>query len=135
MTEVKQVELVDNYQEVRDNIMQFSRDLEKDPYLRKFLSLYRNWYYLPQLDMFGPGMFIGYKNMNSDRYGLLQRAGRELQVTGRILDSRKVGRVLCRWFKAVEEEEYRWELYRRLVAFLKVNGKTPNKRCKIFLPG
>ncbi len=131
---MRDIELVKSYQEARDNVVQFYKDLKHDSGLLKNLSRYRNWYYFPQLDMFGPSKFIGYRQMNAALYQVLQQVENNKQLKGRLVDSRKTARVLSRWFKKVEEEKYRERLHEKLSCTLELYGKRPNKRCNIFLP-
>lgn len=30
--------------------------------------MFRQWYYIPELNVFGPSKYIGYKNMNTSKY-------------------------------------------------------------------
>jgi hypothetical protein len=57
--------LVTEYNDVLINIYQFNEDLRNDEEVSFYLSQFKHWYYIPDLNMFGPSKYIGYKNMNS----------------------------------------------------------------------
>ncbi len=51
-------ELIDSYLDVLDNVYRFNFDLEFDAELCSRLNQFRSWYYIPELDQFGPSQFI-----------------------------------------------------------------------------
>jgi len=61
-------ELVDSYWDVLDNVQRFNFDLDFDAELRSRLNQFRSWYYIPDLDQFGPSQFVGYKDMSAAEY-------------------------------------------------------------------
>ncbi|WP_170007304.1 hypothetical protein [Bacillus fonticola] len=61
-------ELVTSLDEVKQNVKQFNEDLENELDIVTQLTMFKHWYYITELDLFGPSKFIGYKNMNSSRY-------------------------------------------------------------------
>ncbi len=111
--EMKKFELVGNLQELGDNVVQFNDDLDNETELVEQLSQFAHWYYIDGLDLFGPSKFIGYKQMNTERYarGYAKNGG----------DTEKV---LVKWFRALapgssEESELRAKLELRLADFKK----------------
>ncbi|MGE7662658.1 HNH endonuclease [Peribacillus sp. NPDC097197] len=98
--------LVEDVTEVKDNIRQFNNDISSDDELRRrFLSRYRQWYYIAELDMFAPSKFIGYKNMNAYRYN---------NKDGNGADGRVTEAVLKQWFEKVEIPELLDKLHYRM---------------------
>jgi hypothetical protein len=111
--EIKTFELVSNLQEIGENIVQFNSDLNNETELIEQLSQFSHWYYIDGLDMFGPSKFIGYKQMNTERYarGYAKNGG----------DTEKV---LVKWFRTLapgsrENSELRVKLESRLADFKK----------------
>lgn len=67
------LQLVESLDEVKTNIKRFNDDLIKDYDgedlgLIGFLSTFHQWYYIDDLDLFGPSKFIVYKHMDSYTY-------------------------------------------------------------------
>lgn len=85
--------LVSDYKDVLINIKQFNKDLRDDLDIVHHLSQFKHWYYIPNLHLFGPGKYIGYKNMSSKTYNL---DGRKSEV--------ETGKVLREWFHQIEPE-------------------------------
>ncbi|MGG1400182.1 hypothetical protein ABE288_20520 [Bacillus salipaludis] len=86
-----ELELVEDLNEVKQNIIQFNNDIKVNQELRKrFFSHFRQWYYIKELDMFAPSKFIGYKNMNAQKYNNKDGTG---------ADGRKTEAVLKQWFE------------------------------------
>lgn len=79
--------LVTSVNEVLENIIQFNKDLKQETDIISQLSQFRHWYYIPQLDLFGPSKYIGYCKMNTEKYN------RGSNKTG--VDTEKV---LKQWF-------------------------------------
>ena len=73
--------------EVFENIIQFNIDLEEESEIILQLSQFRHWYYVPELNLFGPSKYIGYSKMNTKKYN------RGSNKTG--VDTEKV---LKKWF-------------------------------------
>ncbi|QOR68260.1 hypothetical protein IM538_09210 [Cytobacillus suaedae] len=83
--------LVTEYNDVLINIYQFNEDLQNDEEVAAFLSQFKHWYYIPDLNMFGPSKYIGYKNMNSIVFNQgIQKSEVE------------TGKVLKEWFYPLE---------------------------------
>jgi hypothetical protein len=63
--------------------------------------MFKHWYYIPEIDLFGPSKFIGYENMNTSKYN---RGRGKTDV-----DTEKVLKI---WFKQIprdsEIEEDLW---------------------------
>lgn len=83
--------LVTEYNDVLINIYQFNEDIQNDEEVASFLSQFKHWYYIPDLNMFGPSKYIGYKNMNSIVFNQgIQKSEVE------------TGKVLKEWFYPLE---------------------------------
>jgi hypothetical protein len=117
-------ELIESYQEVVDNVRRFNRDLETGEDIRSQLSQFRAWYYIPELDAFGPSKFIGYKRMNTSQY---QR--------GYEKDGRETEPRLQKLFERIRRGHPRYAyLDTELHGLLALYGKKPNKRFRINVP-
>jgi len=68
---MKTVDYVNDVDDVRKNIIQFNIDMA-DEKIRKdllwSLSSFRRWYYIEDIEMFGPAKFIGFRNINGENY-------------------------------------------------------------------
>lgn len=129
---IRESEFVDAYEQVLANIKQFNRELDEhnDDIVSK-LSQFRQWYFIPQLDMFGPSKYIGYKEMNAAFYN----QGRKLAGQTVSKDGRKTERILQQWFIKLDESselesQVRAKLEKRLYPF----GKTPNQKSQVHVP-
>ncbi|PEJ60730.1 MULTISPECIES: HNH endonuclease [unclassified Bacillus (in: firmicutes)] len=81
---------VDDIQDVIKNIKQFNEDIKIDVNLQMKLSHFAAWYYVKEIDLFGPSNYIAYKDMCSDIYfdsDFLTE-----------IDFRKTENILKRWF-------------------------------------
>ncbi|MGP4108627.1 hypothetical protein [Virgibacillus sp. L01] len=97
---MEETELVTSIDEVIINVKQFNKDLEEGTNVVSQLTMFKHWYYISSLGMFGPSKYIGYKNMNTSRYN------RGKGKTG--IDTE---RVLTKWFiklptSSKEENKY-----------------------------
>ncbi len=119
--------LVDSISEVKNNVKQFNEDLEINDALVFKLSSFRHWYYIEELDLFGPSKFIGYKNNNSYEYS------KGTNIDNGYMDGRRTQKVLKVFFKEVEDEKFE-SLYNKLKIFIQTYGKDPNKIIKIYEP-
>lgn len=82
----EQIELVSNYKDVLTNVKQFNDDLQnRTNDVVEFLSMFKQWYYIEQIDSFGPSKYIGYKNMNIDTYLENHTECMDGRVTERVL--------------------------------------------------
>jgi hypothetical protein len=81
------MEIVTLQSEVSDNARSFNEGLENSEHLRNLLSYFRAWYYIPELDMVAPSKYIGYKDINPERF-----------ITGQGLDGRETEPVMGKWF-------------------------------------
>ena len=70
-------ELIDSYWDVLDNVQRFNFALDFDTELCSRLNQFRSWYYIPELDQFGPSQFVGYKWMNVADYKAGYTNGRQ----------------------------------------------------------
>jgi len=125
-------ELVETYEQVLANVRQFNRELdERNEDILFQLSQFKQWYFIPQLDMFGPSKYIGYKDMNATFYNRGRRLpGQTVQKDGRVTE-----RPLSKWFIKVDESsdlavKLRGKLERRLYPL----GKVPQRGCHFHVP-
>jgi hypothetical protein len=104
--------LVEELDEVKKNMVQFNNDIKENEELRRrFLSHFRQWYYIREIDMFAPSKFIGYKNMNANRYNNKDGAG---------ADGRKTEVELRQWFVKKEVPSLHKELQERFGEYGKI---------------
>jgi len=117
-------DLIESYDEVVANVRMFNFDLDFDSDLRRQLNQFRSWYYVPELDMFGPSKFVGYKNMTSMEYD--RGYNKDGEATERAL--RKIFR------PAQRSNPRRRALEEKLRGFCERYGKKPNKAYRINIP-
>ncbi|WMT41187.1 hypothetical protein RE628_00765 [Paenibacillus sp. D2_2] len=114
-------DLVNEYAEVVENVKQFNDDLEAGKDVTEQLSQFKHWYYISELDMFGPSKFIGYKGMTSEDYH-----------KGDGKDGRDTEKMLVLWFVQLSEEDTRYTpLLIKLNEVLHVHKKSLRKNAKI----
>ena len=114
-------ELVNNTEEIFRNIAVFNKELaEKDCLIRK-LSSFQHWYFVKELNAFGPSKFIGYKGNSAEIY----REGTHRYMG--CMDGRDTVKLFERWFRKASEVELE-QLMPNLVELLNKYGKVPNKR-------
>ena len=78
--------LVEDLKEIKENMIQFNKDIKENEELRRrFISHFRQWYYIKELDMFAPSKYIGYKNMNALKYNNKDGTGADGRKTESIL--------------------------------------------------
>lgn len=119
--------LVDSISEVKNNVKHFNEDLEINEELVSKLSSFRHWYYIEELDLFGPSKFIGYKNNNWYEYS------KGTNIDNGYMDGRETQEVLKVFFKEVEGGKFE-SLYNKLKIFIQTYDKDPNKIIKIYEP-
>ena len=116
-------ELIDSYWDVLDNVQQFNYDLDSDLELQSKLNQFRSWYYIPELDQFGPSQFMGYKDMSAAEY------------KGRYMDGEATERVLWRFFRPIQRSNpLRKDLESKLSGLCSRYGKRPNRAYRINIP-
>ena len=116
-------ELIQSYWEVVDNVQRFNHDLYFDIDLQSRLNQFRSWYYIPDLDQFGPSQFIGYKEMNVTEYKKAYRSG---EVTERVLG---------KFFRRIQRfNPNRETLESKLLNLCAQYDKRPNKVHRINVP-
>ena len=116
-------ELIDSYWDVQDNVQQFNYDLKFDAELCSRLNQFRSWYYVPELDQFGPSQFVGYKWMSAAEY-------KEGNLNGEATE-----RALWKFFRPVPRSDpLRGELEDKLFDLCSRYGKRPNKAHRINIP-
>ena len=109
---IKSLHLVENLEEVKLNIIQFNIDLKTNEEMRKrFLPYFTQWYYIYEIDMFAPSKFIGYKEMDGDKYNNKDGTG---------ADGRKTEAILKKWFIKKNVPDLLNELNERIGRFGKI---------------
>jgi len=118
-----QLRTVQTLQEVIHNILHFNREFVFDTRLSCRLGLFRNWYYVPLLRLFGPEKFIGHAFQNGGTGSPL--SADEYLEHAETLDNFDPKPTLREWFRpATEEENFRLRL--ELAYFLGQSGREPN---------
>ena len=116
--------------EVLHNIIHFNGDFGRDGRVAPRLALFRHWYYVPLLDLFGPEKFIGHvehcdeqaKPLSVDDY--LAHAD--------LLDNLDPQPTLREWFRLVTEEEA-FRLRLELAYVLGKQGREPNDLIYLYI--
>lgn len=104
--------LVEDLDEVKRNIIIFNKEIKENEVMRKrFLSHFRQWYYISELDMYAPSKFIGYKNMTAARYNNKDGMG---------ADGRKTEAKLQKWFVKKEIHSLLQDLQDRFAEYGKI---------------
>ncbi len=86
--------LVTDIEQVKQNVKQFNADLRQNTDIISQLSMFRHWYFIDELGMFGPSKFIGYAGINTENYR-----------RGKGKDGRDTEPVLAAWFRKATMEE------------------------------
>ncbi len=120
----RQPAFAESYRDVVANVEQFNRDLRSRHDVVSQLSMFRHWYYIPELDAFGPSKYIGYKDMNAERY-----------ARGEDKDGRDTEVLLRHWFTVLEEHDTRLpKLARQLEQLLMRYNRQPKRNFRIHVP-
>jgi len=104
-----------NYQEILENVKQFNNDLKNSTDIVSQLRMFKHWYYVPEIFMFGPSKYIGHINMNVGKYN-----------RGKSNDGRNTEKILVQWFRKSTIEETT-ELILELELLLSYNHKKLRK--------
>ena len=125
-----QVRTVRTLQEVLHNILHFNGGVGSDSQIAARLALFRHWYYVPLLGMFGPEKFIGHvKQAGESSFPLTVQ---EYMEQTDILDNFDPKPTLREWFRpATEEEQFRLRL--ELSYVLGKQGREPNESVTIYV--
>jgi hypothetical protein len=119
-------ELVRNLSEIRDNVFRFNAALNEGHELSGQLSQFRHWYYVPEIDAFGPSKFVGYRDAETASY----------KETKFDKDGRETEHALRQWFRVLEQGTPEWQRhYLKLGRLLATYGKCPNAQASIHVPG
>ena len=130
---IRAFELVNDYEEVVTNVRQFHKDLENGSYMVGKLSQFKEWFYIPELDAFGPSKFIGYKEMNAVFYNNGHRSPEQKQMGCKALSGGTSTNRLKRWFREVtKDESLFYQLYCKLESSFSTYDKKPNNSTQIF---
>lgn len=117
------IAFVTSHEEVKENVQQFNEDLKEGLDIRTQLSQFRHWYYIHEIDMFGPSKYIGYKNMTTSKYN-----------RGSGLDGRDTERILQKWFSVLPKgSKNEIELRQRLNLLLGAYNKEMKSNALIHL--
>ena len=125
-----QVRTVRTLQEVLHNILHFNGGVGSDSQIAVRLALFRHWYFVPLLGMFGPEKFIGHvKQAGESSFPLTVQ---EYMEQTDILDNFDPKPTLREWFRpATEEEQFRLRL--ELSYVLGKQGREPNASVTIYV--
>lgn len=114
---------VQSLEEVIHNLLHFNGEYGADKRISARLALFRHWYYVPLLGLFGPGKMIGHVKQQEGTAVPLS-VEEYLEHAG-ALDNFDPQPTLRSWFRpATGEEEFRLRL--ELAYFLSVQGREPN---------
>ena len=124
MTVKYNMELVSCLSDLVNNMHKFKSDIkEKKIPLKKLKSFYA-WFYIKELDLFGPSKYIKYKNMSYDMYYYFDVVRQQYieesegkYFHGKVSDIQKNN-----WFTEVKDIETIVELKERLARFFESNG-------------
>lgn len=114
---------VQTLQEVIHNILHFNGEFGTDSRVSGRLGLFRHWYYVPLVGLFGPEKFIGHVKQAGNEIAPLSVA--EYLEHAETLDNFDPKPTLREWFRpATEDEEFRLRL--ELAYLLGKHGREPN---------
>lgn len=117
-------ELCSTLDDVVDNVRRFNKELREGKDIITQLSQFKHWYFIPELELFGPSKFVGYKNMTTNAYN------RGRSKSGVDTEAR-----LKRWFKILPtESEAHADLGQELADFLAAFDKRLNSAAHIHVP-
>ncbi|WP_400162878.1 hypothetical protein ACAF76_008195 [Brevibacillus sp. TJ4] len=121
------LELVVDYEDIISNVKQFNIDIKNgEGFLLQRLSNFKHWYYIPEIDQFGPSKYIGYKDNNATKYTDYYYQGSD----GRVTEGE-----LQQWFKILGDFVPAFnELKQKISTMLKEFSKKPNKGLTIHVP-
>ncbi len=115
--------LIDSYWDVLDNVQRFNFDLDFDIELSLRLNQFRSWYYIPDLDQFGPSQFVGYKGMSASEYKRGYTSGEATE------------RALQKFFRVIQRSNPDREMLEsKLSDLCSRYEKRPNKAHRINIP-
>jgi hypothetical protein len=118
-----QLRTVQTLQEVIHNILHFNGEFGADSRVSSRLALFRHWYHVPLLGLFGPEKFIGHVKQTGGEASPLSAS--EYMEHADLLDNFDPKPTLREWFRpATEEEEFRLRL--ELAYVLGRRAREPN---------
>ena len=118
-----QLRTVQSLKEVIHNILHFNGEFGSDSRVSARLALFRHWYHVPLLGLFGPGKFIGHVIQTGDETFPLSAS--EYLEHADTLDNFDPKPTLREWFRpSTEEEDFRLRL--ELSYVLGKHGREPN---------
>lgn len=124
------LDLVDNYSEVVRNAKEFHNNIGDEGLIKK-LSQFRHWYYIEEIDGFGPSKFIGYKDITIEDYKIGTSYKLCTSSEQSYLDGRDTVRQLKQWFQLINDENFE-SYYKKLESFLSQYNKKPNKMLQLY---
>lgn len=99
---------VDSYDQVVANVKRFNKAIDAEELLIKRISTFHHWYYIPELDMFGPSKFIGYKDMDA-RFYITGHGVPGVRNSKSGLDTESRHGPLKNWFIRLSTDDKRWQ--------------------------
>lgn len=118
-----QLRTVQSLQEVIHNVLHFNSDFGFDSRVSGRLGLFRHWYYVPLLGLFGPEKFIGHVKQTGKEVAPLSVD--EYLEHAETLDNYDPKPTLREWFRPATEHE-RFRLRLELAYLLGRQGREPN---------
>jgi hypothetical protein len=116
--------------EVFHNILHFNMELGRDTRMVIRLAMFRHWYYVPCLEMFGPEKFIGHVRQNDTERQPLSTETYLAQAE--FIDDLDPAPTLYNWFRPAKEDEL-FRLRLELAYVLARAGREPNELTTIYV--
>ena len=98
--------LVTNLNQVKQNLSQYNKELQEDKMTIRPNSI-QQWYYIMDLDMFGPSRYIGYQDIDINKYNL-----------SNMLDGGKTTKALSKWFNVCNDLDIYEKITDKLIDYL-----------------
>lgn len=121
---------VSSYQQVVENVKRFNAAIDAEESVIKRLSSFHHWYYIPEIDMFGPSKFIGYQGMDSEFY----MTGHGIKGIRRRKNGGETEEVLSEWFAVLFTDDKKWPVLEEKLARQFPRNKKPRKNHTINVP-
>lgn len=109
------LEVVTTIDQVKQNLKQYNFELQNGE-MTLSTNRVRQWFYIMELDLFGPSRYIGYQNITIQKH---QQASH--------LDGGETNNALSKWFVKCEDPELFNLLSARLTDYLAQFGMSPGK--------
>lgn len=122
---------VDSYDQVVANVKRFNEAIDGEETVIKRISTFHHWYYIPELNMFGPSKFIGYRDMDAHFY----MTGHGIPGVRTSKDGRDTENgLLSTWFVQVGTDNDRWQELEEKLCGRFPKGKRPRSPHFLHVP-